>query len=469
MYAHNGRLAAWLYVMVVAAVGAASLSCGGSSPAISDSDSGASGAGGFVTDASITPGIFGGDSGGSCLHFGAACGRAGDCCSGTCTNNACAYPTCTPDNLACTSNGNCCSQNCVNGTCAPLNPMCKTLGNNCASSAQCCSGLCSGNTCQSSSFCGQPGDACSSGADCCTGTCTIAAGGTLGTCGLTPPSGPANCGLADGQLCAGTAADGGIVRNAAGLPACGGPCCSRACAPWGPTGVLVCQPVSGCHVVGDLCTADTDCCGSAGLPGGSGKPVTCVITAPSTVGICRNPMGCKPDGDVCKLATSSCNSSCDCCAGNCENEDTCHQDNVGVPRCAPAQCVAAGGACASSASCCAGAPCVPNPTTGGTPPYVCSGTQCIAACGKCTNNADCCVGTSCITPSGSTQGVCGPCGGGGGSSSGGSSGSGSSSGTTSSSSSGGPTCALYGQSCQTAADCCTNIPCTNGRCEFPLY
>ena len=452
MHAHKGRLAQWLYATFVVALAAAAARCGGSSPATSDSE------GGVVTDASITPGVFGGEGGG-CMHLGGACSNAGDCCSGTCTNNACAYPTCTADNLACTSNGNCCSQNCVNSTCAPLNPMCKTLGNNCASAAECCSGLCSGGTCQSSSFCGQPGDACASNADCCTGTCTVASGKTLGTCGVAPPSGPANCGLADGQLCGGTAADGGIVRNAAGLPACGGPCCSRACAPWGPTGVLVCQPVSGCHVVGDLCTKDGDCCGSAGLPGGSGKPVTCVITAPSTVGVCRLPMGCKPDGDVCKLATSSCNSSCDCCAGNCEVQDTCHQDNLGVPRCAPAQCVAAGGACASSASCCGGAPCVPNPTAGGTPPYICSGTQCIAACGKCTNNADCCPGTSCITPPGSTQGLCGPCGGSG--SSGGSSSSGSSS--------GGPTCSLYGQTCQTAADCCTNIPCTNGRCEFPIY
>ena len=181
---------------------------------------------------------------------------------------------------------------------------------------------------------------------------------------------PANCGLADGQLCGGTMAKAGAVQTDAGLPACGGPCCSRACAPWGPTGVLVCQPVSGCHVVGDLCMQDSDCCGATGLPGGSHKPVSCVISAPGAVGVCQNPMGCKPDGDVCKLRTSSCNASCDCCSGNCETEDTCRQDNVGVPRCAAAQCVAAGGACASSANCCDGASCVPNALAGGTPPYV---------------------------------------------------------------------------------------------------
>ena len=41
-----------------------------------------------------------------------------------------------------------------------------------------------------------------------------------------------------------------------GLPRCGGGCCSRACAPWGPTGALVCQPASGCHVNGDLCDTE---------------------------------------------------------------------------------------------------------------------------------------------------------------------------------------------------------------------
>jgi hypothetical protein len=28
-------------------------------------------------------------------------------------------------------------------------------------------------------------------------------------------------------------------------------------------------------------------------------------------------------------------------------------------------------------------------------------------------------------------------------------------------------CALYGQICTTAADCCNGVPCTGGRCEEP--
>jgi hypothetical protein len=320
--------------------------------------------------------------------------------------------------------------------------------------------------CSASSFCNQPGDACLKGTDCCGGNCTILAGKLVGTCG-DPPKGNANCNLSDGMLCAGSAQDGGVVINDGGLPACGGGCCSRLCAPYGPTGVLVCQPASGCHVVGDLCTQDGDCCGSVGLPGGSGKPVTCDIQPPFAVGICVNPQGCKPDGDVCKLANSSCNASCDCCSGNCENKDTCKPDSLGVPRCAAEQCVMAGGSCASSANCCNGMPCVPNPVDGGMPPYICSPVFCVQACGECTVNADCCPGETCIEQIGSAKGICGPCGGpdggvGGGGAGGGMGGVG---GGGAGGTDGGP-CSLYGQECMSDSDCCNGVPCNgpNGPC-----
>jgi hypothetical protein len=281
------------------------------------------------------------------------------------------------------------------------------------------------------------------------------------------------------MLCAGTTADGGIVMLDGGLPACGGSCCSRLCAPYGPTGVLICQPASGCHVVGDLCTKDGDCCGSEGLPGGSGKPVTCDIAPGAVVGVCRNPIGCKPDGDVCKLETMSCNASCNCCSGNCENEDTCKLDSVGVPRCAGAQCVPAGGACATSANCCNGLPCVPNPADGGMPPFICYQGSCVPKCGQCTINADCCPGETCITTPGSTKGTCGPCqpppdggvdaGDGGGPDAGDAG--------TPDAGDAGPSCSLYGQQCTSDGDCCNGVPCnganvacgpgvTNCTCHF---
>ena len=416
---------------------------------------------GFQGDANLSPDVFGGGPGnGSCLQLGASCETNGDCCSSDCVSGFCNYPACHSDNTACTSNGQCCSQTCAGGKCTPLNTSCGTVGNACSSSATCCSGFCSGGACQASSFCAQPGDACATGTDCCTGVCNVATGKTLGTCATSPPGGAANCGTVDGELCGGAAADGGAVYIDGGLPHCGGACCSRACAPWGPTGVLVCQPASGCHPVGDLCTSDGDCCGATGIAGGSGKPVTCDMSGGGPVGICRLPMGCKPNGDVCKLKTMSCNSSCDCCAGNCETEDTCKQDNVGVPRCAFLQCVNAGSSCASSADCCNGAPCVPN--AGGNPPYVCYGMSCVPKCETCTNNADCCPGSSCEVPQGSTKGVCGPCGGTGGGD-GGTSGDG---GSTPPPDAGG--CALYGQVCTSSSQCCYGVPCTNGRCVSPI-
>ena len=150
---------------------------------------------------------------------------------------------------------------------------------------------------------------------------------------------------------------------------------------------------------------------------------------------------------------------------------------MGVPRCAPAQCVDVGGACASSASCCSGMPCVPNPVDGGTPEFVCSGTACIAACGACTDNADCCAGTACAIVPGSSHGICGPCGGGPGDDGGpgggpgddggaGGSPDGGPGGTPDAGGGSGPTCALYGQLCANAAQCCNGVPC-DGRCEFP--
>jgi hypothetical protein len=422
--------------------------------------------GGSAGDGGLTSSVFTGN-GGACLTLGAVCGGSSDCCSGTCAGQVCAYPTCTADTGACSANGDCCSQNCTGGTCAPLNTTCSTLGNPCASSSTCCSGFCSNGYCQASSFCGQPGDACAASGDCCNGSCDLSAGNALGTCAASPPRGPANCGLTDGSLCqGGTVVDGGV-------PLCGGSCCSRACAPWGPTGVFVCQPASGCHVVGDLCTTDSDCCGSVGLPGGSGKPATCVITAPSTVGVCRLPMGCKPDGDVCKLQTMSCNASCDCCSGNCETEDTCKQDNVGVPRCAGA-CVGAGQVCASSANCCGGLPCVPNGSDAG-PPFVCADSMCVGSCGACTTSADCCPGTSCSLPAGGSRGICGPCGGttakdGGAPGDGGES-SGGTDGSTGGSPGGpdaGGVCALFGQLCQSDSDCCNTLGCIGGRCGVSI-
>ena len=297
---------------------------------------------------------------------------------------------CISDNQPCSTNASCCSGTCSGGACVPLSTACLTLGNACTQNGECCSELCQGGRCSASSFCRQTNDVCSVGSDCCSGTCTIASGASLGTC-AAPVTGAAACSGVDGTVC-----DSALT--------CGAGCCSGLCAPYGPTGVAICQPSSGCHATGDTCTQDSDCCGGPGLPGGSGTPVTCAITPPATTGSCRVPAGCHPDGALCRLVTESCNRSCDCCSGNCLNEDTCKPDEGGVARCAAATCVAAGGSCASSANCCNGAPCVPNPS--GTPPFVCLASTCAAAGEPCTVDADCCAGATCVAPVGSARGTC---------------------------------------------------------------
>jgi hypothetical protein len=425
-----------------------------------DSSGATDSSGGGDTGPTLDGAIFG-DGGGACLKFGSACKLASDCCSSVCTSNVCEFPACTSDGLACTSGSQCCSGICGSGgTCTPLSGTCKTLGNACTTSTDCCSGLCAGGVCSASSFCEQNGDICIAGSDCCGGVCDIKSGASVGTC-AQPPAGASNCTAVDGTLCGGIIGDGGTILNEAGLPSCGGACCSRLCAPFGPTGVLICQPATGCHVVGDLCTKDSDCCGSAGLPGEPKKPVTCSITPPDTVGICRNPMMCKPNGDICKLSFMSCNASCDCCSGNCETMDTCRQDLDGVPRCTGAKCVDAGASCASSADCCDGLPCVPDPTyvDGGTGhPYICGSTPCVNSCGLCTTTADCCPGTSCVLPIGSATGVCGPCVPDGGPGDGGGKDGSTMDGGTKDS--GPPPCSMYGQKCTMSSQCCSGVPCS---------
>src|SRR5207248_1924701 len=139
--------------------------------------------------------------------------------------------------------------------CTPLSGTCKTAGNPCAAGSECCSGFCPASTgkCDlGGSFCIVEGDVCARSVDCCTGVCNIATGATLGTCGPPPPSGSTFCTGVDGSRCS----------------ACTD-CCSRVCAPYGTSGVFICQPAEGCHVTGDLCRRDTDCCGysGSGLPG----------------------------------------------------------------------------------------------------------------------------------------------------------------------------------------------------------
>lgn len=440
---------------------ASALGCGGSSTMLSGDQTPDASAGADVAvgDDSSNGGMIiigpdGGRSGGmgiSTTPPGNTCVVATDCQTLTCNNGVCGS-ACTSDGQTCSTDQACCGGKCENGTCKPLNASCKTGGNTCTANNDCCSHLCSNGSCVlGSSFCIQSGDACARAADCCGGTCNLGAGATLGTCGA-PPKGSSFCnGGVDGTVCGGC-----------------NDCCSRLCAPYGPTGVLVCQRANGCHIDGDLCRKDGDCCGATGtgLPGDGN--VVCQIEQGQTVGICRNPTGCNPEGNVCHYKDYACAISSarnDCC-GAPGNSGACQLDALGVPRChAIGKCVEAGAICAFTGDCCNGAACVPDAT--GALRCLMSvpdaGPACSPAGGACTITADCCRGYTCTTPLGSTQGTCGvvpppnypdagaPYDGG------------------PPPYDGGPlTCAEYGQACTTTGDCCNLVACTNGICYTPV-
>jgi len=323
-----------------------------------------------------------------------------------------------------------------------LSLACKTSGNACSAGSECCSGLCSEGACRlASSFCTQSGDVCARDAECCTGACTIAAGATVGSC-AAPPAGATNCGGGvDGSLCNGC-----------------GQCCSRLCAPFGDSGIDVCQPASGCHVNGDLCREDRDCCGATGtgLPGDGN--VTCEKDPGRDVGICRNPTGCSPQGNVCHFQDYACSisSSRNNCCGATGNSGACQLDALGVPRCNGLDaCRAAGDTCASAMDCCDGRPCVPD----GAGQLRCSSSEvanaCITSGGGCSINGDCCTGVLCELLPGSSQGTCGappP-------------GTDTPPGTPPAEPS--YACAVYGQRCTATSDCCGGVPCSGGLCVYP--
>jgi hypothetical protein len=308
---------------------------------------------------------------------------------------------------------------------------------------------------------------CSRGADCCSASCNIPMGATLGVC-AEPPSGSSNCsGALDGTVCNGC-----------------GSCCSRLCAPFGATGVSVCQPASGCHPNGGLCREDQDCCGATGtgLPGDGN--VRCQKDSGAAIGICRNPTGCNPQGNVCHYKNYTCSISSsrnDCCAAP-GNSGVCQLDRLGVPRCNGLgdMCRAAGETCASADDCCDDLPCVGDAMG----VLHCSTTSCVPSGGSCTITGDCCRGSSCVTTPGSVRGTCSTppappmtSGGSGGSAAGagaggtGGSGEAGASGTGETAPAGGsaaPSCAQYGQQCGTTGDCCAGTTCNGGICNVEL-
>ncbi len=386
---------------------------------------------------------------GACLEAGASCATGSECCTFACVDRRCSESQCTADGDTCTVDDECCGGSCDGGACTPLSMECRTSGNVCSDHGDCCSSYCDDGICGAPSYCTQAGDLCTTDAECCAGLCQKDGAAEYGLCAVAPASGAGGC-LPAGEVCS-----GGAVYDGGNLPVCGGEWCSRACFPYGPIGVLICQPPSGCHPTGEICREDGDCCGSAGLPDGERSDVHCSKVDGNEIGRCDAGNACTPAGGICRLQTVECSANANCCAGNVLQYNTCKQDSLGIPRCLAAEvdCTDAenyvGVACASAADCC-GLPCLPNP--GGDPAFVC-GETCVADGGACTTTADCCAGIPCVIPPGSTAGVCGarpPTGEGGAPPT-------------------PPTCAEYGQDCTDSGDCCNEVPCTDGKCVAVIY
>jgi hypothetical protein len=381
---------------------------------------------------------------------GSSCATSFDCCGAACINHMCAGIKCTADNVSCSSDGECCSTKCVPGgagmVCLTLNapdggtPPCRTAGNPCTNTAagdggaadggqqtnECCNNLCTAQgQCAAPSqvsYCTQVNDICHHDAECCTGVCNVIAGTNVGTCAAISVT----CGI-DGTTCNGCDF-----------------CCSRFCGPFGNSGSDICQPASGCHVLGDTCKKNQDCCGgdpTLVAPGvnGFGQVVCTPDPTYPQIGTCSrpdhtnpnctDPNNCKntciPTGDVCHLnpaPTCGANISinADCC--QCVSTKTCCQpDRTGIPRCnLVGTCQGPGQDCTSAADCCNGLPCVPDstgtlkclsPPDGGTfPDGGCTPPGappcCVAVNGNCTTNSDCCNGLLCLTPPGTLGGTC---------------------------------------------------------------
>lgn len=367
-----------------------------------------------------------------CLDTGAPCADVTDCCGLACVDFVCSDDQCTADGTACSSDGECCSGAC-DGTCQPLNPNCKTSGNPCTNGGECCSSYCVDGLCDAHpSYCTVAGDACSTDHECCGGFCSKVGDAPLGTCQLVPASGAGGC-LSAGEVCGGAYVEGE-------LPLCGGECCSRACFPYGPSGILICQPPSGCRPTGEICQTDHDCCGSAEQPDGDSAMIICEKEGDNPFGRCTQGNACTPAGGICRMQDYECNANANCCAGNVLQFDTCAQDNLGIPRCLAAEVDCTdpsqyeGQPCATSADCC-GLPCTPS-SNDELAPLVCGGDACQPTGGTCTTSADCCSTQPCVFPPDASVGTCGESG----------------------------DCAEYGQTCDDTIPCCNDVPCTNGVC-----
>ena len=233
-----------------------------------------------------------------------------------------------PRTAACTTNGACCSGNCTAGACVPLNTTLQDAQQPLHDRRRLLLGALLRRHCGASSFCGQNGDVCAVGQPVLRRHLHHSERRrALRHLRLSRPPAPPTA--ASPTACSAPAAprlgDAGPPRLRRRLLQPPLRALRADAGPRLPAGQRV-PPRR------RLCAPRTS---TAAAPPGSraarARRSPATSRGQHASALCRNPQGCKPDGDICKLATMSCNASCDCCSGNCQNQDTCKQDTSACP------------------------------------------------------------------------------------------------------------------------------------------
>lgn len=343
------------------------------------------------------------------------------------SGNGGSQPQCSPGGADCDAAIDCCSLTCKNGVCDDSGSGCAQLGDSCGDAAERCSNKCEGGVCDQGGGCLQPGDDCTTGGSvCCSGVC------------VDNPNQPGEkwC----GQPLSGCHVEGEVCSTNAD-------CCGNLCADNG-SGIKTCVPQGACFPVGEACSGPSQCCSNACielLPGaafcqsiGGCKPIgelcssdaSCCTkscqTEPNGVKKCGLPANCRPPGEICDESFG------ECCPGVPQGKLLCFEGSYGVLRCHEPCCLFAGTVCATDDDC-----------------------DCVPTDGECLTPDDCCGGICAPDPNDGGKLKCNP----------GTSGTGGAGGSIGTGGAGGaPMCLGVGEGCSSNADCCSGL---RGGGEFP--
>ncbi|HEX7479326.1 MAG TPA: hypothetical protein VF331_16100 [Polyangiales bacterium] len=425
--------------------------------------SGLDGGQSLADGAVVGSGASGSKAGGSAGASGTGAGQsgAGGATGGAGTSGAGTVPTLSCHRLAdtCKTGADCCSGLCDGKTltCSSNLAQCSPAGAACVSSTECCNVSCVNKVCAATA-CISDNGACTSSASCCSGTCS--SGGTCAALNTACRTAGNTC-TSDTDCCSQLCSSGKCQLGASFCTQTGDTClrntdcCSSSCSlATGATLGTCAQPPSGAsncsgEVDGTVCNGCGTCCSRL-----------CAPYAATGVNICQPASGCHVNGDLCRKTSDCCgavgsgvpgdgNVTCDIATGAA----------VGICR-NPMSCNPQGDVChyknyacnisSSRNDCCGG---VGNSGVCqldklGVPRCNGLGTTCRKSGESCASAADCCSGLPCVPDSTGKLHCYTP-------------------------PSGGPSCVGSSGACTINADCCSGSSCiapigsTQGTCSVP--